>query len=313
MISNRASYDALLKNLTVDTPKAVYIPELKQYAECVFTADTLYIADHSSGEKMWHPVNRQTLKQELISTPDSQKMHGNMYTDPSYHMSAGNQTPPPPYTAGAYWPIQKQDLPEQEIRATAIIKSPPEIPLGMDAQQPAQKSHQENPQDLARGSATAGLKATKSRRANSQKPRRVDPKTGASVPANTPNAIAQTTYDGHRFVNSITGVQVAEGTPGAILRHRFYNRKQLDPVTGKAAAPGATDAVSISTFKRRRLVDRLTGQPAEKGAPGAITLAAWQHLRPVHPLTGESVAADFPGAISKNSYKKRKAKGKIPP
>lgn len=112
VIKSQLSYDSILASLrpkgstetdavVQDEIKSVYVPELNQHADVVFTRGQMYIAQGFAQQRIWHPVQREALSAEHMPYPPKPAAYA--LTDSQFRSPSppNSQTPPPPYQQNA--------------------------------------------------------------------------------------------------------------------------------------------------------------------------------------------------------------------
>ncbi|RYF45973.1 MAG: hypothetical protein EOO38_15035 [Cytophagaceae bacterium] len=306
MISNRASYDAIVRQLRVDVIQSVYVPELKRYAEVIFIQDKLYIAEGVKEQRIWHPVERGSLVSAPVPGLPQKNLHGYASVNPLMFTSVDNQTPPPPYTAGPYWTAELAVTSVETAATGHPVSYPPAIGTEkLMVQQPNLRHPEIYPVHLATGpvvySHTLDLGPTSGRR----QPQRVHPKFGTAVPFNWPGAIARGVFAGRQLVDPVTGAPAHAGTLNPVTRKHFRSAKYFDAVTGLPAKRTTAGAVILNTLKSQRLVDPVTGIDATDATQKPIPRSVFLSRRFVDPLTGTVVQEGTPKAVRYYVFRKR--------
>ncbi|RYF51798.1 MAG: hypothetical protein EOO38_02260 [Cytophagaceae bacterium] len=258
---------------------------------------------------MWHPVSKVTLTSAMLSPPVVRGTHGYASTEIVTDGNVDKQTPPPPYTEGAYW--SHQEAVSGQETATSLSReqiSPPDINMQSAARVPDYIDYQKFEKKLSPALQSSTAKKHNAGDAVSQEPKPTAADLIRSEKKIPPKIVqgrfARTTKN--KASNTAANVK-RKYTREQIFQSNAHNRKRVDPATGNAALAGEAATISAISFYMRAMVDPLTGHAATPHTVGAISRSKYRHSRPVNPDTGDSVSAEFKGAITINAYRKRKA------
>ncbi|RYF51053.1 MAG: hypothetical protein EOO38_04165 [Cytophagaceae bacterium] len=306
MFPSKINYDAIVNSIKPDEIQTVYVPEFKRNAEVVFVKDKLYIAEGSSKNRVWYPVQRDALcATPKPAAPLSEGVNcASIISLPT--PTPNYQNPLPFYADGAYWPeelnpiygvtaenfyprpMPRSDSTSVGVAQGVVFKDTRTVPVFLTSC--AEASTEPSGGTLVR---------------LSRKSKRVHPVTGIAVPDDTPGAIPKTTFDGRRLVNPSTGARVEEGTPGAITTNAYRLRKRVNPVTGARIQKSTPGAISLSTIRSRRKVDPITGQFVLEETPGAINQSTFKARRLVDPTTGANATDSTKNPLPYHVYRTR--------